>query len=181
MPFQPHDSPVGVGGGSIYGTTRWFRCFHKHTAGKIYRAKPDNNDLITAVGLQGFPKLIAATGGWTIIFAGRDAAMNPKEDVARLCSNKEGDNNGVDKDGWVYLKITGDGLWRTKSLGRKLYYHDTSKGCECAAGQLDGPCDFLTSVTLTTTLHKTQTFKCPDGKGCVIIGGAAARKLWKGA
>jgi hypothetical protein len=175
--FSFHDSPVDAGSGSIYAKVRWFRCFHEHTAGKIYRAKPDDNDLITTTGLQDPPPALSGTGGWTIIFAGRDASMNSKDDVARLCSNVNGDNNGVDKDGWVYLKITGEAQWKTKSLSRKLYYHDTSKGCECLAGQQDGPCDYLTSVTITTHQGFNKKFRSIDGKCSVTIGGAAARKL----
>jgi hypothetical protein len=180
--FSFHDSPVDAGSGSIYSTIRWFHYFHEQAASAIYRTKPDNNDIITTTGLQNPPPLLTGTGGWTIIFAGRDSSKNPKYDVARLCSNVNCDNQGLDPDGWVYLKITDphNAQWQTKWWSRWLYYHDISKGCEAVSGQQDGPCDYLTSMTITTLGRGSyEKIPCADRTCLVTIGGAKAQKRLK--
>jgi len=173
--FNFHDSPVDAASGSIYGEVRWFHYLHEHTAKQIYASVPDDNSIVTLTNFNSIasPWTITNTGGWKISFAATGPDGKPKPDVVRLCSNKACDSQGFDSDGSVYFEIVypDTAEWQTKWFSRKIYYLDNTKGC---SGGVDGSCEILTSITVTTKNNGPYPSVTPQDGWKVTIGGSDA-------
>jgi hypothetical protein len=165
------DSPVDVTGGSIHATIPWYHIWHK--ADRMYSsAETPNNDLISTYNFQNAPASITDTGGWTIAFSTTNAQYGKKHDSALLCSNRNCDSKGFDKDGKIYLRTSNYAQWKRRFWGlywASLDYRDL--GSDCGATRSDSrPCDHLKSVTITTYQKGSQEYECPDGLCTIRIG-----------
>jgi hypothetical protein len=174
---SPKDTPIVLGGGSIYGDTHfldtdgWNRQ-PGYYSGSIHPGhyNPNGIDSLTLSGFDNNPgNSISGTGGWAISVWNVDSNNNPKDGALRLCSDANcsashkqmdgSDNpspcNGLSPLGVsVYVGVRSDsGLEERKALGglskaiREVRFYDGA--CDGQSGT-ESSCDTINKITLET-------------------------------
>lgn len=160
--FSGHDSPIDVGGGSIYGSVgRWnLNKWAEITGSKLYGSRSSNSDYIKLSGFSPIssPTVIQNTGGWLITIVTKDSQRNPLQTPSiSFCSNLTSSapyhcsGTSLNSDRRVYLEITSStAQWDPKrelpTFKERLYFDDHQPGC---AGT-ESACDEIASLTITT-------------------------------
>src|SRR5271163_4492247 len=79
--FASHDSPIDVGGGSIYGSVGRanLNSWTSFNDFKLYGSRSSNNDYIKVTGFTGLPSptIVQNTGGWLITIVTKDSGGQP--------------------------------------------------------------------------------------------------------
>ena len=172
---KPHDSPVEVGGGSIYGHVGTFNLntWTTITPNQLYSAPSTDSDYIKFKGFtdkdgkDALQNPVQGTGGWKITITTMDGSSpiticsSINTSTPRSCS---GDSVS---DGTVYVQTSGGGQWN-----RKFYWtKDRLIFQGCAAGGDESPCNEIASIAITTVNPLgglAGPFKCPNNKKCRI-------------
>jgi hypothetical protein len=161
--FSSHDSPIDVGGGSIYGSVgRWnWNTWTEINTSKLYGSRSSNSDYIKLTGFSGLssPITIQNTGGWLITIITKDSNHNPlKTPSISFCSNITSSTpqpyyclgTNLDGDKKVYVEITSaTAQWDWKyepPYKHRVEFDDAQSGC---AGT-ESACDEIASITITT-------------------------------
>jgi hypothetical protein len=162
--FGFHDTPVNIGGGSIYGSVGTFHFFHEDTKEQHFHAgrnfAKDSQILLTCVSqppngqvqqVVTIPIQDATT--WNLRISTQDAQLNVKENVSSACSNGDCSlSNPIDPNGNIHIfakNPPNDNGWDISTFGGELTYFDnstSSPGCVDAGGV--NQCLHLTYLTL---------------------------------
>jgi hypothetical protein len=160
--FSAHDSPIDVGGGSIYGSVgRWnWNTWTEINTPKVYGSRSSNSDYIKLTGFSGLssPSTIQNTGGWLITIITKDSQGRPNSTPSiSFCSNI---TSGTPQpnyclgtlldDGKVYVEITSaTGKWDwiyEPPYKHRVEFDDTQSGCVGT----ESICDQIVSIQITT-------------------------------
>jgi hypothetical protein len=197
--FSAHDSPIDLGGGSIYGSVgRWnWNAWTQINDSKLYGSRSSNSDYIKLTGFSGLssPITIQNTKGWLIKIVTKDSNRNPlKTPSISFCSNIASSSpyclgTSLDGDRRVYVEITSStAQWDLATelpwFKNRVEFDDVQPpGCVGT----ESPCDEIASITITTVnqistagMTGTQTadgrytygpYTCTVNKNCSIEAG----------
>jgi hypothetical protein len=189
----PKDTPIVVVGGSIQLMTndaddigwtnngRGYSAFVSRTP-----ANPNIGDKLSFVGFKNNPGVVTGTGGWEISFHNLDTdGTTEKRDEFALCSNANCDTAPAQTTGLCSTAV-GDTVYlvpnprqnsrlyphfteiKNGQVKHELDFHDWSAlphNCKNGSGDIDGPCDVLYEVTLTTCTTQSNDYACPNKSG----------------
>ena len=176
QPFQPKDTPIVAGGGSIYGTTyqgdtdgwgwRWW-LLEGHYSASLHIAdvnKDHGIDYLTFTGVNNPPtNPVTGTKGWAISISNLGPDKNGRPNAVRFCSDDacsasitkfDGSSNPnackkkFNQNGRVYFGVrTGAKLLKSNSPIVRLDFDDPDPGCNSTQ---PNPCDVVFDITLET-------------------------------
>lgn len=180
---RPHDTPIVVGGGSIYGETYkddsdgWGSHGSRSQSASLHAGgkNPFGIDLLTFENFDSNPGYaVTGTGGWAISIRNfrpqsQGDGVNPTPAVT-FCSDANCSAaapscqaSSFDKNSDVYFNVRGDGQIYT-SLGgphgsatQRVNFHDPTPGCDSPVAN---SCDKIYDVTLKTCKGGTLTLNC---------------------
>lgn len=160
--FDPGDSPINIGGGSIFALNRaggtWTPV--PGTNGKVYSTTiATDATKISARGIAGI-SLSTTLSGYVIRISNKDRKHPEKVDAVRICSDPGCNQNPVTNN-TVYARVRDDSAWTT-SGNNELFFHDST----CAAGD---SCDVFVKVTIKGPTG-TLSGDCDDNKCLIGIG-----------
>jgi hypothetical protein len=198
--FASHDSPIDVGGGSIYGSVGRanLNSWTSFNDFKLYGSRSSNSDYIKVAGFAGLssPTIIQNTGGWLITIVTKDSggAPLPQPSIA-FCSNIPNTapysclGTSLNNDRGVYVAITSlTAKWDLKPdlpnvFKHKVMFDDVRPECSGT----ESACDEIYSITITTVNQLTTTgmsgtptadgrytygpYTCQVNKNCSIEAG----------
>jgi hypothetical protein len=164
--FSSHDSPIDVGGGSVYGSVgrwNWNTWTQINNNPKLYGSRSSNNDYIKLTGFSGLssPSTIQGTGGWLITIITKDSNHNQHSTPSiSFCSNITSSTpqpyyclgTSLDGDRGVYVEITSataqwDWITELPWFKHRVEFDDVQPpGCVGTKS----PCDEIASITITT-------------------------------
>jgi hypothetical protein len=179
-----HDSPVEIGGGSIYASVGIFnlnKWVPVPNSPNAYMAQSSNPYVLQLVNFQDSnrnpaPSSTSGTGGWWIEITNSDGKTETNNSGSILFCTSLDCQGGPAVNGWVYVKAGSSARWEKKRhylVKDRLLFHDTRQGCD-ASSDLDGPCNHLATITVHTissTLINNQTYTCVVQDKCKIIAG----------
>ena len=180
--FSAHDSPIDLGGGSIYGSVgRWnWNTWTQINDSKLYGSRSSNSDYIKLTGFSGLssPSTIQNTGGWLITIITKNSQGNANSTPSiSFCSNIGSSSpyclgTSLDGDRRVYVEITSatakwDWIYEPPYKHR-VEFDDTQSGC---AGT-ESACDEIASITITTVnqISTAGTTGTPTADGRYVYG-----------
>jgi hypothetical protein len=182
--FSAHDSPIDVGGGSIYGSVgRWnWNTWTQINDSKLYGSRSSNSDYIKLTGFSGLssPTTIQNTKGWLITIITKDSLGNPlKTPSISFCSSIGSSSpyclgTSLDGDRRVYVEITSataqwDPTTELPWFKRRVEFDDVQPpGCVGT----ESPCDEIASITITTVnkISTAGTTGTPTADGRYVYG-----------
>jgi hypothetical protein len=188
--FGIHDSPVDIGGGSIYADVGALHFFHEDRKHIHYHAgrnfKSDSRILLTCVIYppnspvqQEVTVPIQDATSWNVFVSTQDAQGNEKEKAASACSNQDCNiNTPPDPNGNIYISAADNSTgssdsptgWNRSTFGGELDYFDNSTGCMATSSGAGTTCDHLTYLTVELPSGSTK-YGCDGGKCQVYMGG----------
>jgi hypothetical protein len=194
--FSAHDSPIDLGGGSIYGSVGRFN-FNTWTQvnPKLYGSRSSNSDYIKLTGFSGLsnPSIIQQTRGWLITITTKDGQGHPNSTPSiSFCSNITSSpyhcsGTALDGNTRVFVEITSataqwDWIYEFP-IKHRVEFDDALPGCTGT----ESACDEIASITITTvsqisTAGMTGTptadgryaygpYTCAVNKDCLIETG----------
>jgi hypothetical protein len=186
-----HDTPVNIGGGSIYGSVGSFHFFHEDTKYRHYHAgrnfASNSQILLTCVSQPSSSKVqdsvtvpIQNGTSWNLRISTKG---NVKPNIASACSNADCDlSHPPDPSGSIHVttELASNG-WIISPFGGKLTYFDNTPGCAPPSSGGESACLDLTYLTLELPTGYTPlpsgckdskcTYACDQGKCQVYMGG----------
>jgi hypothetical protein len=154
--FSSHDSPIDVGGGSIYGSVRlWnLNTWAEIQTSRLYGSRSNNNDYVQLTGFSS-SAIFQNTGGWLITVYTKmsdGTTKNPNPSIA-FCSSANAAapycNGNSLSDKIVYVEITSKTAkwdWSRDWWKHRVEFEDTLSGCTGT----ESLCDQIDSITVTT-------------------------------
>jgi len=145
------DSPLDMGGGSIYGEVRYGQQWSQNCdKNKKCTAKSNNIGLIITKGViptASYPPIPPQPlNGWVIKISNRHKDKTEKKNAVTVCSNQNCDGSDLGDGSTIYLETRGDSSW-TLTSATNLLFHDTE--CPVDPGQNDSKdCDFFVKVSI---------------------------------
>jgi hypothetical protein len=196
--FSGHDSPIDVGGGSIYGKVGFWnlnRWSEVHPS-RLYGSRSTNSDYIQLTGFTdpqnsaNSPTLFENTGGWLITISSRNSDKSPHPKSIAFCTSvtptlpHHCTGDSLESDSVVYLEVTSStATWDLKNNGwkEKLMFDDSQPGCTGT----ESVCDQIDSILITTVkpitsiqpssqssgLYTYGPYICTENKKCHITAG----------
>lgn len=198
--FSAYDSPIDLGGGSIYGSVRlWNRnTWTEIQTSQLYGSRSNNSDYIQLTGFSS-TATFQNTGGWLITVYTKmsdGTTKNPNQSIAfcssinaaaPYCNGKSLDSNDRKR---VYVEITSKtAKWDWirdihDGFKHRVKFEDTLNGCtgtESSCDQIDSV--FVTTVNPMPSLQVAEgtmpssgsytygPYTCPSNPKCKITTG----------
>jgi hypothetical protein len=187
MQVSIHDSPIDVGGGSVYGSVGLlnFNTWTEIRTPYLYGSRSTNSDYIKLTGFTDPqnpntpPGTFQGTGGWLINVNTKMSdgkTQNPK--TIAFCTNLTPSapyhcaGNSLGSDRVVYVEITSSTArwdWSFYWLKHRILFEDNQSGCRGT----ESLCDQIDSITITTAspLNTLGPYICTDNTKCLIEAG----------
>jgi hypothetical protein len=145
------DSPLDMGGGSIYGSVsngqRWPASCDESK--KCTMTSSNLGQIVTTgvIPTGSYPATPPAQpNGWVIKISNRHKDKSEKDDAVKICSNQSCDGNDLGDGRTIYLATRGDSRF-TLFSPTELRFHDND--CDGASGTSeDQACDFFEKVKI---------------------------------
>jgi hypothetical protein len=167
--FDTADSPINMGGGSIYANIKpggiWNKVPGKKS--KEYTTTSNNIDLIFTDGVQNVTTIPSQPNGWMITLSNTDENGTPKADAITICPEQDCKAGPLSGKKTIYLTTRKDSRWTLNPRTNQLRFHDN----ECDGDDEDGTseepaCDFLLTVTIKDSTGTTiASGSCKDSSG----------------
>jgi hypothetical protein len=163
---SPHDSPVGVAGGSIYGLSQngWTQVGGDAQTYMTQSPSGTNNSQLYPKGLGRKYDNLPPLSGWVIQLRNRDKDGNTNAmPSAMVCSDPSCQAQTIDSNN-IYFRANPNARWTVN--GSQLRFHD--QACDGSSGTGESQqCDFLRDVTIL-------------GPGGAFVAEKANCKRWYG-
>jgi hypothetical protein len=183
VPFDTADSPIDMGGGSIYACSQagWTKVNGQNYD---YTGQSNNPDIdqISTSGINLSSSLPTTLPGWVMTFSNRDQ-VNPKKQAAvtissdpdPACFSQAGCSNpGIGDHKTVYLGCRPQDCKWIKQNNQSLHFHDKTCDSPGHSGE-DNKCDYLVDVTFQFQ-NQTVTGTCAGGVCSIGIGAKMGTK-----
>lgn len=189
---KPHDSPVQVAGGSIYGSVGTFNLntWTEIKTSQVYKAMSTNYDYLQFKGFTDSkgvapPSPLQGTGGWQINIITKDSLGNPNpKRTITFCSYFQTSSSSpcTTSDKMVYVQASDDlqsAQWNKKwhYIKHRLRFHNNDPSCTEGIFK-ESVCNEIASIEITTVNRDTDdlkkannTFTCRTNKDCSITVG----------
>jgi hypothetical protein len=143
------DSPLDMGGGSIYADVKNGQTWPQGCDKKC-TATSNNIGLIFPAGViptASYPPTPPQPlNGWVMKISNRHKNQNEKNDAVRICSNQSCDGNDLGDGHTIYLETRGDSRWTLHSA-TELRFHDNDCDGDTGTSE-DKDCDFFEKVRI---------------------------------
>lgn len=159
------DSPINIGGGSIYGKLKDPKSGWTIDSAKKVRAQSYNIGTILTKDIENVPKQVQVPNGWVIALSNKkkqDGSEHPN--AVLICSDAKCKGKALDPNQTIYLRTRSGSRWTVRGDG-SLHFHDND--CDGVAGTTeDKACDYLVRVRIQSPKGKDVA----NGNGICIKG-----------
>jgi hypothetical protein len=168
--FDPADSEINIGGGSIYGKLKNQQAGWTIISAKEVHAKSANIGTIVTKGIDNVPNTVDVKNGWVIFISNKkkqDGSEYPS--AVMIYSDASCKGKSLDPNQIVCLKTRSDSRWSVFADG-SLHFHD--RNCDGTTGTTeDRACDYLLKVRIQSPKgHDVASGMCTDGTCQIGIG-----------
>jgi len=170
--FDPLDSPINIGGGSIHGNLHELNAHWTIVSSKEIHAQSKNIGFLEVEGISnlnsGGRTEVPVPGGWIIHISNRTKGNgNPKADAILIYSNSSCNGRQLDPQQVVCLQTRNDSRWSVLGNGQLRFHDNVCDGPQ--GGNEDPACD----VPMTVQIENPRGTVKPAGTcnaGTCIIG-----------
>jgi hypothetical protein len=176
--FDTADSPIDMGGGSIYACSQagWTTVHGQNYDYTAQSSNPDIDQIFTNGMINLSSPLPTTLPGWVIKFSNTDQVNSKKQGAVTIssdpdpaCFSQAGCSNpGIGDHKTVYLGCRPQDCKWIQQNGQSLHFHDKTCDSPGHSGE-DKRCDHLVDVTFQFQ-NQTVTADCAGGVCSIGIG-----------
>jgi len=165
------DSPINIGGGSIYGFLKPPATGWTIVSQNEVDAVGNNIGVIRTTDVSGITSPVNVPSGWVIRISNRkkaDKSENPN--AVKICSDIHCTGKSLDPTKAIYIHARKNSRWSISSPDGYLHFHDND--CDGATGSAENqPCDYLFKVRIQSPNgHDVASGECTNGHCNIGIG-----------